>query len=90
LLMGVVQDSGLSTSPDVTWKYEDGRITNVSITRTPLLTDWAARVSIRTGRTRLPWNSFTRSGLKYKAQITAVGSSPTVFPKSLTLVSVNI
>lgn len=47
LLMGLVRDSGLSTSPVVTWEYDGERITNVSITRTPQLTDWAIRASIR-------------------------------------------
>jgi hypothetical protein len=47
LLMGLVKDSGFTTSPVVTWEYEGDRITNVSTTRTPPLTEWATRASIR-------------------------------------------
>jgi hypothetical protein len=35
LLIGLVKDSGFSDSPVVTWDEDDGRILNVSGTRTP-------------------------------------------------------
>lgn len=47
LLMGLVKDSGFTTSPVVTWKYEGGRISDVSITHTPPLAEWAIRASTR-------------------------------------------
>lgn len=47
LLIGLVKDSGFDTSPVVTWEEQDGQISNVSITRTSLLIDWAARGPIR-------------------------------------------
>ena len=46
LLIGLVGNSGFSDSPIVTWDEENGRISNVSITRTPPLTDWPARERI--------------------------------------------
>jgi hypothetical protein len=47
LLIGLVQDSGSSDSPLVTWDELDGQISNVSIGRTAPLLDWAAREAIR-------------------------------------------
>jgi hypothetical protein len=46
-LIGLVKDSGSNTSPIVTWEEQDGRISNVSISRTPPLIDWATREPIR-------------------------------------------
>lgn len=47
LLIGLVKDSGFSQSRVVTWDEQDGRISNVSITTTPRLIDWATREPLR-------------------------------------------
>lgn len=47
LLIGLVKDAGSSDSPLVTWKEENGRILDVSVTRTSPLIDWPARENIR-------------------------------------------
>jgi hypothetical protein len=44
LLIGLVENSG---SPIVTWDEQNGRILNVSQTKTPPLADWPARERIR-------------------------------------------
>jgi hypothetical protein len=46
LLMGLVENSAVN-SIIVTWDEENGRISNVSQTKTPPLTDWSAREGIR-------------------------------------------
>jgi hypothetical protein len=46
LLIGLVSNSGFSDSPIVTWDEENGRISNVSITRTRPLANWPARERI--------------------------------------------
>ena len=63
LLIGLVKNSGFSDSPIVTWDEENGRILNVSHTRTPPLTDWPARESIR--------DKAHKSGLDLMARIRA-------------------
>jgi hypothetical protein len=47
LLIGLVENSGFSDSPIVTWDEEDGQILNVFQSRTPPLTDWSTRELIR-------------------------------------------
>ncbi|MFZ0225833.1 MAG: hypothetical protein WAL41_02580, partial [Mycobacterium sp.] len=47
LLIGLVAGSRFNDSPIVTWEEKNGRILNVSQTRTSPLTDWPARESIR-------------------------------------------
>jgi hypothetical protein len=63
LLIGLVKNSGFSDSPLVTWDEENGRILNVSETRTPPLTDWPARESTR--------DKAHKSGLDLMARIRA-------------------
>jgi hypothetical protein len=47
LLIGLTANSGFNDSPVVEWDEDDGQILNVSITRTPPLTDWSERKIIR-------------------------------------------